>query len=95
MLRITYTETEDERRWTVCGRLTGPSVAVLRGCWEHDRRAADGVRHLLDLSDVTFIDESGEKLLAELRSSGAELVAAGVATRHVLENLGAPGRHRA
>jgi hypothetical protein len=89
LLRITQTETETERRWTLCGRLTGPSVAVLRACWEHDHRAADGVRRLLDLSDVTFIDESGEELLSEMRSGGAEFVAAGVATKHLVESLGA------
>src|SRR5271154_3355129 len=91
LLRITQTETETERRWTLCGRLTGPSVAVLRACWEHDHHAKDGVRILLDLRDVTFIDESGEELLSEMRDSGAEFVAAGVATRHLLENLCAPG----
>jgi hypothetical protein len=90
MLRITQTETETEQKWTLCGRLTGPSVAVLRACWEHDHHSTDVRRHILDLSDITFIDESGEKLLAEMRSGGAELVAAGVATRHLVENLCAP-----
>jgi hypothetical protein len=87
MLRITQTETETEQRWTLCGRLTGPSVALLRACWEHDHQGTDVRRRVLDLSDVTSIDESGEKLLAEMRSGGAALVAAGVATRHLLENL--------
>jgi hypothetical protein len=90
MLRITQAKTDEEQKWTLCGRLTGPSVAVLRACWEHDHGAAHGVRRVLDLSDVTSIDESGEKLLAEMRSGGAELLAAGVATRHILENLCAP-----
>jgi len=87
MLRITQAETETEQRLTLCGRLAGPSVAVLQACWEHDHQSTDTRRRVLDLSDVTFIDESGEKLLAEMRRSGAELVAAGVATRHLLENL--------
>jgi hypothetical protein len=91
LLRITQTETETERRWTLCGRVAGPSVAVLRACWEHDHQARDGVRRLLDLRDVTFIDESGEELLSEMRSSGAEFVAAGVATKHLVESLGAAG----
>jgi hypothetical protein len=72
--------------------LTGPSVALLRACWEHGHETADGVRRVLDLSDVTLIDGSGENLLAEMRNSGAEFVAAGVATRHLLENLCAPGQ---
>jgi hypothetical protein len=92
MLRISQIETETERRWTLSGRLTGPSVAVLRACWEHDDHGADGLLHVLDLSDVTLIDESGERLLAEMRNSGAEFVAAGVATRHLLETLCAQGQ---
>ena len=76
----------------LCGRLTGPSVAVLRACWEHDHHGADGLRRVIDLSDVTLIDESGERLLAEIRNSGAEFVAVGVATRHLLENLCDPAQ---
>jgi hypothetical protein len=45
----------------------------------------------VDLSDVTFIDESGETLLSDMRSSGAEFVATGVDTRYLLQNLKAPG----
>jgi hypothetical protein len=46
---------------------------------------------LVDLSDVTFIDEAGEKLLSEMRSSGATFVAAGVETKHLVENLRVKG----
>jgi hypothetical protein len=91
MLRIIQTETATEQRWTLCGRLMGPSVAVLRACWEHDHQGADGVRRVLDLSDVTLIDESGEKLLAEMRTGGVQFVAAGIAIKHLLENLCAQG----
>jgi hypothetical protein len=41
----------------------------------------------VDLSDVTFIDEEGEKLLFEMRTAGVEFVATGVETKHLLENL--------
>jgi len=39
------------------------------------------------LSDVTFVDEHGERLLVEMRKAGAEFVALGVATKHLIENL--------
>jgi hypothetical protein len=91
MLRITQAQTETEHRWTACGQLTGPWVAELRACWEHGRQAAAGTRAVVDLSDVTFIDEGGEKLLSEMRSSGAEFVAAGVDTKHLLKNLRTKG----
>jgi len=42
---------------------------------------------VIDLSDVTLIDKSGESLLGELRDEGAEFVATGVYTKHLLENL--------
>jgi len=45
----------------------------------------------VDLSDVTFIDESGEKLLSEMASDGAEFIAAGVETKHLLRNLKSNG----
>jgi hypothetical protein len=45
----------------------------------------------VDLSDVTFIDESGEKLLSQMRSDGVEFVAAGVDTTHLLTHLKAEG----
>jgi len=63
-------------------------VDELRKCWEHLR---NGVRSVVDLSDVTFIDENGEKLLSEMRSKGAVFVAAGVETKHLLKHLRAKG----
>jgi len=90
MLRITHARVETEQRWTLCGQLTGPWVAELRSSWEHGRQA-DSVRTVVDLSDVTFIDESGEQLLSEMRSGGAEFIAAGVDTKHLLKHLKATG----
>jgi hypothetical protein len=86
MLRINYVQTETERRWTLCGHLAGPWVPELHDFWEQTRRGVD-LRAVVDLSDVTFIDESGERLLREMRTNGVEFVAAGVDTKHLLENL--------
>jgi RecB family endonuclease NucS len=41
----------------------------------------------VDLNGVTFIDKNGEKVLAELSKQGAELVATGCYTRHVVHNI--------
>jgi anti-anti-sigma regulatory factor len=87
MLRINYVQMETERRWTLCGHLAGAWVPELRDFWEQTRRGAGGLRAVVDLSDVTFIDESGERLLQEMGNSGVEFFAAGVDTKHLLENL--------
>jgi|SRR5580700_10041277 hypothetical protein len=86
MLRIYYSQ-----QWTLCGQLAGPWVQELRSCWEHARRAAAGSSAVVDLSDVTFIDENGERLLAEMRSAGVEFNATGVETKHLVQNLKSRG----
>lgn len=91
MLRITHAQTGSEQRWTVCGHLAGPWVAELRTCWKRLLQTAGNSRTVVDLSDVTFIDENGEKLLSEMSSEGVDFVAAGVETIHLLKNLSARG----
>lgn len=91
MLRIIHAQTETDQQWTLCGQLSGPWVAELRMCWEHSRRVSAATTATVDLTDVTFIDESGEKLLSEMRNAGATFVAAGVETKYLLANLKAKG----
>jgi hypothetical protein len=87
MLRISNRTSAEEVRWSLCGRLAGPWVGELRSSWDQAREWPRHRRHVIDLSDVTFIDERGEALLGELMEEGAEFVAQGVYTRHLLENL--------
>jgi len=87
MLKITNSATDNEERWTLCGQLSGQWVAELRSNWDEVREWSRGRSYVIDLSDVTRIDGSGERLLGELRDEGAEFVARGVYTRHLLENL--------
>ena len=42
---------------------------------------------MVDLTGVTFIDKNGEKALARLSKEGAELIATGCYTRHVVHNI--------
>ena len=87
MLKITHSATFYEQRWILSGRLAGPWVEELRSNWDSVRDRSLGRRYVIDLSDVILIDESGEGLLCELRHDGAEFVARGVYTKHLLENL--------
>jgi hypothetical protein len=87
MLRITFAQSESEQRWTLCGQLAGPWVGELRACWDHGCQIARNARRVVDLNDVTFIDQRGEKLLSEMSGHGAEFIAAGVETKHLLESL--------
>jgi len=57
MLKITNSGTATKQRWTLCGQLTGPWVAELRSNWEPRLYESEGRKCLVDLTDVTFIDE--------------------------------------
>jgi hypothetical protein len=66
-------------------------VQELRSCWQHTRQTAAESRAVMDLSDVTFIDENGETLLSQMRTAGVEFVAAGVEIKYLIENLEVDG----
>jgi hypothetical protein len=87
MLRVSYSDTADGQRWGLCGRLAGPWVEELRSSWRHARDRAPLAHAIVDLKDVVFIDEAGETLLAEMATSGVELVAAGVENKHLIASL--------
>jgi hypothetical protein len=88
MFRVSYSDTADGQRWSLHGRLAGPWVDELRSCWKYARGQAPLARAIVDLKEVTFIDQAGETLLAEMRSAGAELIAAGVEHQYLLATLG-------
>jgi hypothetical protein len=87
MFRVSYSDTTDGQSWSLHGRLAGPWVDELRSCWRHARGRAPLARATVDLKQVTFIDQDGEKLLAEMRIAGAELIATGVEHQHLLATL--------
>ena len=87
MLRITIAETPTEQKWTVEGRLVHPWISELKSTWTRTKTARRERKCVVDLTGVTFIDKSGENVLAELYKQGAELIAIGCYTRHVVENI--------
>jgi len=87
MFRVSYSDTAEGQRWSLHGRLAGAWVQEMRSCWKYAREQAPLARAVVDLKQVTFIDPSGERLLAEMRSEGAELIVAGVEHHHLLQTL--------
>jgi len=92
MLRVSYSDNANGQRWSLCGHLAGPWVDELRNCWVYARDRAPRSRAVVDLSDVTFIDEAGEGLLSEMQTAGAEFIAAGVENKYLLANLKDKGK---
>jgi len=87
MLKITISKTAIEERWTLHGRLVAPCVNELKACWRKAHRTAQGRRCIVNLEEVTFIDESGERMLRSMSNQGAQFVASDVYVKHVLDRL--------
>ena len=77
MLRITITEGSAEQRWILQGRLIVPWIGELETSWARFRSRHDAMRHVVDLTDVTLIDERGEKLLEAMKRAGSEVARRG------------------
>jgi hypothetical protein len=85
VLKITTTETAAEEKWILQGRLVGLWVSELRRCWKKTHRTGNDRKCIVDLNEVTFIDKKGERLLQTMSKEGAQFIATGIYTKHVLQ----------
>jgi hypothetical protein len=94
MLRICHSDTTDGHRWNLSGCVAGPWVEEFRACWLQALERTPLARAVVDLNDVTFIDDAGARLIADMLSAGTEFIATGVANKHLLEDLQNRGGRR-
>jgi anti-anti-sigma regulatory factor len=87
MLRITVVEGGADQKLMVEGKLTGPYIPELESAWNEVRHAGWSHQIVIDLSDVTSIDSSGEAALTAMVADGARLLANGVFTKHLIRRL--------
>ena len=87
MLKINFSETPAEERWVLHGPLTDPWVHEFKACWKENHRRDVARACIVDLNEVTFIDECGERLLGMLARHGAKFKASGMYTNHILKQI--------
>ena len=87
-LRITTREDETSIGLKLEGRLAGPVVDELRNTWNHTASRLRVRRLLIDLCDITYIDEAGKSALRQIfQTSDAELYARSPFTHHLVEEI--------
>jgi anti-anti-sigma regulatory factor len=90
MLKIT---SRTDAPWTIFeleGKLAGPWVRELEDCWRTAASSERSVRVML--CAVTFIDDKGIALLAQMYQHGAELVAEGCMNKAIVEEIARGGQ---
>jgi anti-anti-sigma regulatory factor len=87
MLRIAIRSTQDQDTWILEGRLAGQVVDELTSSWRQRHVERRGRKSVVNLVDLTYVDERGERALAEMMADGAEFVVRGVYTKSLLQSL--------
>lgn len=92
MLRITMRNDAKATIFVVEGKLIGPWAQELEKCWRSTISAepcgpTPARPMLVDLTKVTFIDDSGKELVARMRQSGVKLTGAGLIAKFIFEEI--------
>ncbi len=87
MLKITLENNLQPATIKLEGKLSGPWVEELERAWDKFIEDKPGTTFTVDLSDVTFIDSAGRKLLSSMVDHGAELRAAHLMTKYIVEQI--------
>jgi hypothetical protein len=87
MLRVRILAQAGETTLIVEGRVAGPWVEELAGCWAQARAGSSVTALHVDLDGATFISESGKALLAEIQRQGGVLDGHGCMTREIVEEI--------
>jgi hypothetical protein len=87
MLRISITENATEMRLVLQGRLTGLQVDELKTNWKAASQLLKGRTCKVDIDQLAFIDQRGNRLLRAMSREGAQFIATDLYMRGMAEEL--------
>ena len=87
MLMISERREEDAHTFRLAGPLAGDWAVSFKRCWHKATRVLKPSRIVVDLTDVTFVDEAGAELLASIVKAGARLVGFDILMKPIVEEI--------
>ncbi|HSL55318.1 MAG TPA: hypothetical protein VK868_13030 [Pyrinomonadaceae bacterium] len=85
MIRITAQQESTITRLFLEGKLSGPCVNELDKCWQ--TCPSSEIALLVDLTNVSFVDEHGKALLARMHNKGIKLFSKSLMTKCLIEEI--------
>ena len=85
MIRITAQQESLITRLFLEGKLSGRCVEELDKCWQ--TCSPSEVALLVDLTNVSFVDEHGKELLSRMHNKGIKLFSKSVMTKCLIEEI--------
>lgn len=87
MFRLSTTEGNGHRKLILEGKLVTPWTLEVENAWRTAQESSQGLKLIVDLSNVTLISRDGENTLLGLMRDGARFTGCGVLTKHLLKQL--------
>lgn len=87
MLRITIHDAASEFRLRLEGNLAGPWVRELELCWQTGQSIVGNRPVVIDLRDVDFVSDEGERLLRAMHRRGVTFLAATPLLSHLVAEI--------
>ena len=87
MLKICIVENRNQRRLVLEGKLIAPWAAELRPACEKAKTDLGDRELVVEMKNLTAINQAGENLLLELMREGVKFRGSGVFTKHLLKEL--------
>ena len=85
VIRITCHNESAITRLVIEGKLAGACVDELDKCWQ--TCPSDEVAVLVDLTNVSFVDDHGKELLARMHNKGIKLFSTNLMTKCLIEEI--------
>jgi len=85
VIRITAQQESTATRLFLEGKLSGPCVDELDKCWQTCPNGE--VSLVVDLTNVSFVDERGKELLTRMHNKGIKLFSKSVMTKCLVEEI--------
>ncbi|HYV12426.1 MAG TPA: hypothetical protein VE980_16120 [Pyrinomonadaceae bacterium] len=85
MIRITAQQESSTTKLFLEGKLAGRCVDELDKCWQ--TCPSDEVAILVDLTNVSFVDDHGKELLARMHNKGIKLFSTSLMTKCLIEEI--------
>jgi anti-anti-sigma regulatory factor len=87
MLMITEQRKLDVLIFILAGALAGDWVVEFNRCWRSASESLNAPRIVVDLTEVTFVDDLGREVLGQIMNEGAELIARDVLMKSIVDEI--------
>ncbi|HKA21649.1 MAG TPA: hypothetical protein VKN18_25455 [Blastocatellia bacterium] len=81
---ITEERKDDSLTLRLAGAIAGDWAQEFERCWND---AANSSRVIVELKEVTFVDDKGKEVLGEMMRKGCQLIAFDVLTKAIVEEI--------